>query len=412
VTSRPLHAVLLPSREAGRRLLDALAAALDGTGPAILPLDAALPRARLDELIAAFAPTSIETLDGPQRLARAGRAGRTEAARGTAGVADDVAVVVATSGSTGPPKGAELTAAALTASARASLARLGAVPGQRWLCCLPLHHISGLGVLVRSLLAGSAPVVRDRVDAGLLAADAGDPASCSYVSLVPTQLRRLLDAGAPLARFRAILLGGSAIPAGMLGEAAAAGARVVTSYGMTETCGGCVYDGEPLDGVRVAAGADGAIRIAGPVLFSGYRLAPELTSAVLRDGWFVTADLGDVGAGGRLVVRGRSDDVINTGGEKVVAGEVEQVLRGCPGVRDAVIVGIADPDWGERVTAVIIPADPAEPPGLDELRAYITDRLPRHAAPHAAVFVSELPALRSGKPDRQRIRNIAAGLAS
>jgi o-succinylbenzoate---CoA ligase len=420
VTSRPLHAVLLPAHQAGGRLLEALAAALDGTGPALLPLDPALPRARIDELIAAFAPTSVETFDDSQRLSRARRAWKADvaAARSSrrvspraAGVADDVAVVLATSGSTGTPKGAELTAQALLASARASLARLEAAPGERWLCCLPVHHISGLGVLVRSLLSGSEPVVRDRVDAGVVAWTADDPARCGYVSLVPTQLRRLLDAGAPLAGFRAILLGGAAIPGGMIEEAAAAGARIVTSYGMTETCGGCVYDGVPLDGVQIAAGADGTIRIAGPVLFSGYRLAPDLTRAVLRGGWFVTSDLGEVTAAGRLVVRGRADDVINTGGEKVVAGEVEQVLRGCPGVRDAVIVGIPDADWGQLVTAVVVPADAAAPPALEELRAYIRDRLPRPAAPRAVVVVSALPMLGSGKPDRQRISDIAAGRA-
>ena len=423
VTSRPLHAVLLPAHQAAGRLLEALAAALDGRGPAILPLDPALPGARIGELLAAFAPSTIETFRESRRLAGAGRGGRAGPVAGFPGVADDVAVVLATSGSTGMPKGAELTAGALLASARASLARLGAAPGERWLCCLPTHHISGLGVLVRALLSGSDPVVRERVDAGVVARDAMDASQagdlaggaaaagltrCSYVSLVPTQLRRLLDAGAPLAGFRAILLGGAAIPHGMLEEAAAAGARVVTTYGMTETCGGCVYDGLPLDGVEVASGADGRIRIRGPVLFSGYRLAPELTRTVLRDGWFVTSDLGEVNAAGRLVPRGRADDVIITGGEKVVAGEVEHVLRGYPGVRDAVVVGTPDPDWGERVTAVIIPADAAAPPTLDELRAYVRDRLPRHAAPRGLAVVSELPMLASGKPDRQLIRAGAA----
>ncbi len=414
VTSRPLHAVLLPPGTDGGRLLEALAAALDGSGPAILPLDAALPRARLDELIAAFAPAKVETAQDVQRDARAGRRRQPGAGRGAAGdaaspgVADEVAVVLPTSGSTGIPKGAELTATALTASARASLDRLGAAPGERWLCCLPAHHISGLGVFVRSLLAGSTPVVRDRVDAGILASNAvKEGGGCSYVSLVPTQLRRLLDAGAPLDGFRRILLGGAAVPHGMLAEAAAAGARVVTTYGMTETCGGCIYDGLPLDGVRVASGADGRIRIRGPMLFSRYRLAPELTRAALAGGWFVTSDLGEFAGDGRLVVRGRADDVINSGGEKVVAGEVEQILRGCPFLRDAVVVGTPHSEWGERVTAMIIAADPARPPSLDELRTYVAERLPRYAAPRAVVVVAELPMLASGKPDRQLIRDIA-----
>jgi o-succinylbenzoate---CoA ligase len=385
--------------------MEALAAALDGSGPAILPLDSTLPRARLGELLEAFAPASIETSQEFQRGSGAGRLAQPSVH--AAGVDDDVAVVLATSGSTGLPKGAELTAAALTASAAASLARLGAIPGERWLCCLPVHHISGLGVLVRSLLAGSTPVITDRADVGVLVREAAQPGSgCHYVSLVPTQLRRLLDAGAPLSGFRGILLGGAAVPPGLLDEAAAAGANVITTYGMTETCGGCVYDGVPLDGVQVTAGADSRIKISGPVLFSRYRLAPELTRAALQDGWFVTSDLGDLD-NGRLVVRGRADDVINSGGEKVVAGEVEHVLRGCPGVRDAVVVGTPDPDWGERVTAMIVAADDGDPPLLEEIRAYVRDRLPRYAAPQAMVLVADLPMLPSGKPDRQLLRDIA-----
>jgi O-succinylbenzoic acid--CoA ligase len=404
VTYRPLHAVLLPPEAASERLLEALAGALDGTGPAILPLDPTLPRARLDELLTAFAPASIETAEDLRRAVLPHLGGRA-----SPGVPDDVAVVLATSGSTGTPKGAELSADALLASARASLSRLRARPGDRWLCGLPTHHISGLGVLVRSLAAGVTPVVRSRLDADTVDRAVG---RCGYLSLVPTQLRRLLDSGAPLAGFKAILLGGAAIPPGMLDEAAAAGVRVVTSYGMTETCGGCVYDGVPLDGVRVAAGADGRIRVSGPVLFSGYRLAPELTGAALDEGWFVTSDLGGIGADGRLRVRGRADDVINSGGEKIVASEVEHALRGCAGVRDAVVVGTPDPHWGQRVTALVIPADPSDPPSLARIREHVRASLPRYAAPQALLVVAEIPMLASGKPDRQRLRQIAGSAGS
>ena len=153
---------------------------------------------------------------------------------------DGTAVVIATSGSTGEPKGVQLTAAALLASARASLDRIGADPAARWLCPLPTSHIAGLGVLVRSIVSGTAPVVVDRLD----------PAQrnlavfgCGYASLVPAQLRRMLDAGAGLSAFGAILLGGAAIPSGLLAGARAAGAKVITTYGMSETCGGCVYNG-------------------------------------------------------------------------------------------------------------------------------------------------------------------------
>jgi O-succinylbenzoic acid--CoA ligase len=177
---------------------------------------------------------------------------------------------------------------------------------------------------------------------------------------------------------------------------------------MTETCGGCVYGGRPLDGVRLATEPDGRIRIGGPVLFSRYRLAPELTGQSLRDGWFLTSDLGGLDADGQLVLHGRADDVINSGGEKVVPGLVEQALRDCPPVKDAVVVGVPDPQWGELVTAVIVLADDSAPPELADLRAAVAARLPRYAAPRAVVFVPEIPMLTSGKPDRLAIRMIAA----
>ncbi len=408
MTSRPLHAVLLPPEAAGGRLLDALSAALDGSGPAILPLDPALPRARLGALLDVFAPSAIETAQGTKRLhhrTRPAAASPASASSASAspGVRPEVAVVIATSGSTGHPKGAELTAAALLAAARASLDRIGAEAGQRWLCCLPAFHVAGVQVLVRSLLAGAAPVVSGRLDADVLAR-----ADCPYVSLVPTQLRRLLDAGAPLAAFRAILLGGAAPPAGLLAQARAAGARVITTYGMSETCGGCVYDGMPLDGVSAAVGGDGRIRIAGPVLFSGYRLRPDLTAAALDGGWFVTSDLGSIDEAGRLVILGRADDLINSGGEKVVAAEVEAVLGSCRGVRDVVVVAVPDPEWGERVTALVVPADPASPPGLDLLRDHARGRLPAYAAPRGLVLLAEIPLLASGKPDREAMRKLGS----
>jgi O-succinylbenzoic acid--CoA ligase len=390
--------VLLPPAEAAGRLLEALPAALDGTGPAILPLNPALPRSRLAALLDAFAPSAVDTAQGTERYPRAGP-GRAPAP----GVAPDTALVVATSGSTGPPKGTELTAAALLASARASLRRVGAAPGERWLCCLPVFHIAGIGVLVRSLLAGADPVVTGRLEPGALAAS-----GCAHVSVVPTQLRRMLDAGDDLTAAKTILLGGAAAPAGLVDAARAAGGRVVTTYGMSETSGGCVYDGMPLDDVSVDIGPGGRIRIAGPVLFSGYRLRPDLT-AQARDGrWFVTSDIGSIGPSGELLVRGRADDVINTGGEKVVAAEVEAALATCAGVREAVVVGRPDPEWGEQVTAVVVPVDPSAPPRLADIRAHLRGKLPVYAAPAALLLVPDLPWLPSGKPDREALRARAA----
>jgi O-succinylbenzoic acid--CoA ligase len=392
---RPLHAVLLPAAAGAERLMEALGAALDGTGPALLPVDPRLPAERVAALLRALRPAALETLHGTQRL----DPGDSPA------VTTGTAVVIATSGSTGEPKGVELSAAALRHSARASLDRIGARPGEVWLSCLPPSHISGLQVFLRSLLSGVAPVVAERLDAQSAAAAGG-----GYVSLVPTQVRHLLDEPGGrevLAGFRAILLGGAAVPAGLRAEAAAAGARVITTYGMSETCGGCIYDGQPLAGVSVRIGPDSRIRLAGPVLFSGYRGRPDLTSAALDGGWFVTSDVGDVDASGRLAVRGRADGMINTGGEKVAADEVASVLEDCPGVREAVVVGRPDPEWGELVTAIVVPADPASPPGLDVLRGFARGRLPDYAAPRAVIVVPAVPLLSSGKPDLQALRRLA-----
>jgi len=413
VTLRSLHAVLV--ERTSPRLVELLAAALDGSGPALLPLDAGLPPARLAELIAAFAPDTIEGPDGETT----GRSGENKE------VAEGTAVIIGTSGSTGTSKGVQLSAAALRHSARASLARIGARPGERWLCCLPGTNIAGLQVLVRSLVSGTDPVLASNADAATVAAS-----GCAHVSLVPTQLRRLLDPdidiSTPLAGFSSVLLGGAAAPPSLLGAARAAGVPVVTTYGMTETCGGCVYDGLPLDGVRVAIGDDdapdghgaaaggnggtdgggGRIWIGGPVLFSGYRslTAAPAAGAVLADGWFRTGDLGQLDAAGRLTVRGRADDVINTGGRKVVPGEVAAALESCPGVREVAVVGQPDAEWGERVVAVVVPADPANPPALELLRLHVKERLPRYAAPSRVVVVDAVPLLPSGKYDIARLR--------
>ena len=392
VTNRSLRAVLVD--RPGPRLLELLAAALDGSGPAIAPVDAGLPRSRLDALVEALAPGSVEGPDGVTTL----RSGQEK------GVAEGTAVVVATSGSTGVPKGVELSAGALLHSARASLARIGARPGERWLCCLPATYIAGLQVLVRSLVSGTDPVLAERADAQTVAAS-----GCAHVSLVPTQLRRLLDIdiptnrdiSSPLAGFRSVLLGGAAAPDGLLDAARAARVPVVTTYGMTETCGGCVYDGIALDGVRIKIDdEDGRIWLAGPVLFSGYRGGPRVPG----DQWLRTGDLGRMDSAGRLVVRGRADDVINTGGALVVPGEVAAALQTCPGVRDVAVLGQPDPEWGERVVAVVVPADPADPPTLEMLRLHVKERLPRYAAPSRVVMIDAVPMLPSGKHDLARLR--------
>jgi o-succinylbenzoate---CoA ligase len=361
----------------GPRLLELLAAALDGSGPAILPLDAQLPAAQLDQLIRAFGPDEVEDTGGV-----------TTVRYDTRELSQDTAVIIGTSGSTGTSKGVLLSAAALLHSARASLARIGARPGERWLCCLPVTHVAGLQVLVRSLVSDAEPVFGESL------------ASCAHVSLVPTQLQRLSSDMSALAELKSVLLGGAAAPEGLVERARAAGVPVVTTYGMTETCGGCVYDGMPLDGVQVEV-RDERIWIGGPVLFSGY------TGENGRpDSWFQTSDLGVLDSGGRLTVRGRADQVINTGGNKVVPGEVAAVLQACPGVADAAVLGQADAEWGERVVAVVVPADPADPPTLEMLRMRVKERLPRYAAPSRVVLIDAVPMLPSGKPDLVQLRRV------
>jgi O-succinylbenzoic acid--CoA ligase len=399
VTNRPLHAVLLSGVADADRLTEPLARALDGTGPAILPLDSGVPAARLRQLIDVFQPSAIIDGDGEATVRSFSAAGISP------GVSPDTAVIITTSGSTGEPKGVELSAAALRHSARATLARLGARPGERWLLCLPPSHVAGLQVLVRSLISGT-----ERAVAPAATADALEASGCAHISVVPTQLVRLLDEPggiAALAGFSSVLVGGAAAGAAVLDRARAAGVNAVTTYGMSETCGGCVYDGVPLDGVRVRSDDEGRLRISGPVLMNRYFGRPDLTSAALgaADGGgadqgveFMTSDLGRLD-GGRVVIRGRADDVINSGGHKVIPGEVAAALSSCPGVREVVVVGRPDPEWGERVTAVVVPADPSDPPGLELLRIHVRGTLPRYASPSEVVLTEAIPVLSSGKPD-------------
>jgi o-succinylbenzoate---CoA ligase len=263
-----------------------------------------------------------------------------------------------------------LSRAALEASAQATLARLGASSGDRWLCCVPLHRIAGLQIVVRSRLLGTPPVIHPRFDPHAIAAED----DVTLVSIVPTMLARLLDAGVDLRRFRAVLVGGGPAPPGLLDRAHAAGVPLVASYGMTETSGGCVYDGVPLDGVDVRLAADGRILIRGPVLCSGYRDGPAL-----QDGWLHTADVGAWDPGGRLRVLGRTDTTIITGGEKVDPAEVADVLRAHPAVDEVAVFGRPDPDWGERVVARVV--TDGEPPTLDVLRDWVRARLAAYKAP-------------------------------
>jgi O-succinylbenzoic acid--CoA ligase len=318
-------------------------------------------------------------------------------------------LVVVTSGSTGGGRGVLLSAAALRASATATQQRLGG-PGS-WLLALPVSAIGGLQVLVRSALAGREPAVLPRGEplaAALARLPDGDR---RYTALVPTQLRRYLDEEpAALASFDGVLVGGAATDAALLARARAAGVQVRTTYGMSETAGGCVYDGVPLAGVRVrvADGPDGGIELTGPVLAHGYRRDPTATAEAFADGWFRTRDAGTLTPDGTLGVHGRLDDVVVSGGVNVSPHAVEAALREHPSVADAVVTGLPDAEWGQRVVAVVVPAAGAVP-DLGQLRPWVAGRLGAAAAPRELHQVDAVPTLHTGKPDRRAVLRTLGG---
>lgn len=363
------------SADAVARLYDALAARLDGkpgNGPLLMAADAAEFEASLARI--------TEPLGG-------------------------VDVIIRTSGSTdGRGHLVGLSLAALTASARATLARLGG-EGQ-WLTSLPVQGVAGFQVVLRSVLAGVRPVVfapGGGFDAALFArrAAALDPGARRYLSLVPTQLHRALaSASEPLATFDAVLVGGAALDPGLRRRADAAGVRVVRTYGATETSGGCVYDGMPLDGVQVEL-RDGLIHLGGPVLATRY-LDTDAQPFVSRDGrpLLATHDLGEW-RDGRLVVRGRADDVIISGGVNVNPHDVEHALATLGG--EWVVVGIPDAEWGQRVVAV-----GTMPLAVDRARA-ATAALGAAAQPREVLHVDALALRPGGKVDRRAVLRHAVG---
>jgi O-succinylbenzoic acid--CoA ligase len=226
-----------------------------------------------------------------------------------------------------------------------------------------------------------------------------------YLSLVPTQLHRWLESPADreaLAGFATVLIGGGPVDASLKERARDAGIRLVATYGMAETCGGCVYDGLPLDGVGLAIAADGRVRLSGPTLFDGYLDDPAATAAVLGDGWFRTADAGRLDEDGRLHVLGRMDDMVVSGGVNVPAVAVAARLREHPSVRAAEVVGLADPEWGNRVVAVVVGHL-----SLAEAREWVGAKHPRAWAPRDVVVVPGLPMLDNGKVDRLAVRELA-----
>lgn len=357
----PSLAVLEATGTAG--FVEALRAAWD-RGDAVLPVDPRLPAPARAALLAALRPAEP--------------------------VEEGDALVLATSGTTGAPRGVVLTHDALRASALAVSRRIGVVvagPGAGpsddcWLACLPLAHVGGLSVVIRALLTGVRLEVHPSFDAAAV-----DASSATLISLVPTALRRIHPE-----RFRVVLLGGSAAPARLP-------PNVVTTYGMTETAGGLIHDGVPLDGVEARVDATGQLHVRGPMLLRCYRDGSDPKDAA---GWLATGDSAEI-TGGRVKVRGRLDDLIVTGGENVWPEPVEDLLRRHPAVADAAVVGVPDPEWGQRVAAVVVPADAAAPPTLAVLRAWVTEHLPAYTAPRQVTLVDTVPRTASGKVRRRAV---------
>jgi O-succinylbenzoic acid--CoA ligase len=377
----------------GRALAEAALRCWDA-GRAILPVNPAFTAAEITALLERLRPTYVAADD----LDPAGpRADGVPAPGG-------IAAVVVTSGTAGAPKGVELTRAGMEVMGHGYSAGLDAGPGDRWLTCLPLHHVASLGALARSYVTGVPCTVHDSFDLERVAHSPRTEGT-TMVSVVPTVLRRLLDARAPLHEYRRVIVGGAPCPPALRNRAEMAGVRVVDAYGLSETWGGFALDGMPIDGARARTGTDAEILVHGAMVMHGYRLDPALTAAAIdRDGWFHTGDIGTIDSDGRVRVVDRLKDLVITGGVNVSPTEVEAVLLHHPDVDDVCVVGVPDDEWGELVVAFVVARDGGVAPSVDELRAFGREHLSSPKLPRAARVVDAIPRTASGKPLRRVLR--------
>ena len=342
-------------------------------GDAVFPLDQRLPRTAKDSLVQQFKPSVIIDATGSvNNLAD------------TAPIEENDALVIATSGSTGSPKGVVHTHESIRALLNMSQARLQTDAATHWLLCLPVSHVAGFSVLARSIVFGNPISILPKFDESKVKAAALNGAT--HVSLVPTALRRIDPS-----IFNTILLGGAAAPANLP-------ANVLTTYGMTETFGGIAYNGKPLDGVEMRV-VDEQIEVRSASLFRAYRMS---NTNHLTDGWYRTGDNG-IFSNNELRIFGRSDDMIITGGENVWPSEVEKAVATFPGVERVAVVGIDDAQWGQRVVAFIV-SSLENGPSLQDIREHVKQQLPAFCAPTDIRQLSDFPTTSLGKVDVQSLR--------
>jgi O-succinylbenzoic acid--CoA ligase len=325
---------------------------------------------------------------------------------------EGVALLIATSGSSGGPKVVMLTGAALAAAARASATRTPLGPGDTWLACLPLFHIGGFSILTRCALAGAEALIHERFDATRVMGALTD-ARVTHLSLVPAMLARLCDFGPPPGTLRHLLIGGAALATDLAERAAGLGWPIQPTYGMSETASQVAtlpalahpwragHVGAPLPGAEVALDPEGRLKVRGPMLMAGYANPDLRPGDGLSDGWFMTADLADIAEDNEIIILGRADDVIISAGKKVLPGMVEDLLARCPMVDAVAVAGRPDAVWGELVVAVFTGAGTPDAV-LDWCRA----EMPSTLRPRAAVKIGALPLLANGKPDRHALRRL------